>query len=241
MELSSKGIRVSTKTNYFHHSVWYYVFFVILIFVVLVLIFTGLISITLGVTGLTPLTIVLVMFACLIGSGINIPLYKIKATEPMVSEENVKWLGVNYRIPRASYGETTTQIAVNVGGALIPTSLSVYLLGISSVSIIALSLIGVLIVTVVTHLIARPVKGVGVVTPALISPLVAAVSAVLLSPAHPVIIAYVSGTLGTLIGADLLNLGKIPDLGAPVASIGGAGTFDGVFLTGIIAALLASL
>jgi hypothetical protein len=36
-------------------------------------------------------------------------------------------------------------------------------------------------------------------------------------------------------------LGKIHGLGAPVASIGGAGTFDGVFLVGIVAVLLASL
>lgn len=52
-------------------------------------------------------------------------------------------------------------------------------------------------------------------------------------------IAYVSGVLGTLIGADVSNLGAIPKLGAPVASIGGGGTFDGVFLSGIIAVLLA--
>ena len=53
-------------------------------------------------------------------------------------------------------------------------------------------------------------------------------------------VAAVAYILGTLIGADLLNLGKVQGLGAPVASIGGAGTFDGVFLTGIIAVLLAS-
>jgi uncharacterized membrane protein len=52
------------------------------------------------------------------------------------------------------------------------------------------------------------------------------------------ILAYVGGTLGTLVGADILNLGKISDLGAPVASIGGAGTFDGVFLSGLIAVML---
>jgi len=52
------------------------------------------------------------------------------------------------------------------------------------------------------------------------------------------LIAYAGGTLGTLIGADILNLDKIRDLGAPVASIGGAGTFDGVFLSGLIAVLL---
>jgi uncharacterized membrane protein len=52
------------------------------------------------------------------------------------------------------------------------------------------------------------------------------------------VVAYVSGTLGTLIGADLTNLHSIGKLGAPVASIGGAGTFDGVFLSGLIAVLL---
>jgi uncharacterized membrane protein len=51
----------------------------------------------------------------------------------------------------------------------------------------------------------------------------------------------VSGTLGALIGADLTNLRGIGKLGAPMASIGGAGTFDGVFLTGIIAVLLVPL
>jgi uncharacterized membrane protein len=45
--------------------------------------------------------------------------------------------------------------------------------------------------------------------------------------------------LGTLIGADLMNLGHLHGLAAPVASIGGAGTFDGIFLTGILAVLLA--
>src|SRR5437016_638976 len=42
-----------------------------------------------------------------------------------------------------------------------------------------------------------------------------------------------------VVGADVLNLGRIAELGAPMISIGGAGTFDGVFLTGIIAGLLA--
>jgi uncharacterized membrane protein len=44
--------------------------------------------------------------------------------------------------------------------------------------------------------------------------------------------------LGTLIGADITNLHRIPRLGAKIASIGGAGTFDGVFLSGILAVLL---
>jgi uncharacterized membrane protein len=54
----------------------------------------------------------------------------------------------------------------------------------------------------------------------------------------PTQIAYVGGTLGTLIGADLLNLRRVEGIGAPVVSIGGAGTFDGVYLTGLISVLL---
>jgi uncharacterized membrane protein len=77
--------------------------------------------------------------------------------------------------------------------------------------------------------------------PAFIPPIVAAITAIVLAPGAPLAIAYVSGVLGTLIGADLLNLHRITKLGAPVASIGGAGTFDGVFLSGIIAVIIAAL
>ena len=68
-----------------------------------------------------------------------------------------------------------------------------------------------------------------------------AIAAALLSREDAAPLAYIAGGLGTLIGADLTNLDKVRGLGAPVASIGGAGTFDGIFLTGILAVLLASL
>jgi len=88
---------------------------------------------------------------------------------------------------------------------------------------------------------ARKVKGVGIVTPSILPPVIAAVVSYLLVPGSPAVVAYVSGTLGALIGADLTNLRGIGKLGAPMASIGGAGTFDGVFLTGIVAVLLVPL
>jgi len=69
---------------------------------------------------------------------------------------------------------------------------------------------------------------------------VTSITALVLSRIYAAQLAYISGSLGTLIGADLLNLGKISGLGTPIASIGGAGTFDGIFLTGILAVLLAS-
>jgi uncharacterized membrane protein len=68
-----------------------------------------------------------------------------------------------------------------------------------------------------------------------------AILALILSRENAPPLAYIGGSMGTLVGADLLNLDKIGDLGAPIASIGGAGTFDGVFLTGILAVLLAGI
>jgi uncharacterized membrane protein len=89
-------------------------------------------------------------------------------------------------------------------------------------------------------MLATPVPGVGIAVPIFVPPVATAIVAVLLAHRHAAPLAYIGGSLGTLIGADLLNLGAVQGLGAPVASIGGAGTFDGIFLTGILAVLLAS-
>jgi uncharacterized membrane protein len=178
----------------------------------------------------------LILVATFVGGYVNIPLLKLKAVRPIVKEEFVSFFGMVYRVPMMEYGEATTILAINVGGALVPTFVSFYLLW-KLPSAIIYAVIGVAVVALVTHLVARPVKGVGVTTPAFLPPLVAAITASVLRFDVP-IVAYVSGVLGTLIGADLLNLHVIPELGAPVASIGGAGTFDGVFLSGIMAVLL---
>jgi uncharacterized membrane protein len=201
----------------------------------------GAVSVAFEGVGFTPVAMLLILAGCLLGSFVNVPIFKLKTKVQMVHNEFVSWFGMTYRIPQIEYGETVTTVAVNVGGALIPTAVSIYLLSKASPNTIALSLVGVLAVAVVTHAVARPVKGVGIATPAFVPPIAAAVTTFILMPSQPKTIAYVAGTLGTLIGADLLNLHKIPGLGAPVASIGGAGTFDGVFLTGIIAVLLAGL
>jgi len=232
---------MSRKTIYFHHSFLFFAFLLVLLLAAVALVFFGAVSIAFANVGFTPLTIFLLLIATLVGSFINIPLFKLRTTIPVLRDQYVSWFGVTFRIPQVEYGQTITVVAINVGGALIPTAVSLYLLSKSSISMIILSLIGVLAVALITHTIARPVKGVGIATPAFIPPIAAAVAALILAPAQPRTIAYVAGTLGTLIGADLLNLRKIPKLGAPVASIGGAGTFDGVFLSGIIAVLLAGL
>jgi uncharacterized membrane protein len=132
-----------------------------------------------------------------------------------------------------------TVIAVNLGSAVIPTLLSLYLL--VKHRLYARGLMGIAIVAAVSYIKATPVRGLGIAVPFLILPLIAAGVALLLSRKLAPPLAYISGSLGILIGADLLNLNKIQGLGVPIASIGGAGTFDGIFLTSIVAVLLTSL
>jgi uncharacterized membrane protein len=74
---------------------------------------------------------------------------------------------------------------------------------------------------------------------ALLALLLGVAVALLLAPSTAPAVAYVAGTLGMLIGADLSTLAVLRGLGGPTASSGGAGTFDGVFFTGILAVLLA--
>ncbi len=171
----------------------------------------------------------------LLGSYVNIPIAELPAEQVLTGQE-ITFFGMRYVIPLVEEWPRTV-IAVNVGGAVIPTLLSFYLL--LKNGMYGRSFIGVAIVAAIVHGLAQPVRGMGIAVPTFVPPLVAASTALLLSRRSVPALAYIAGSLGTLIGADLLNLGKIQGLGAPVASIGGAGTFDGIFLTGILAVLLA--
>jgi uncharacterized membrane protein len=232
---------LSGKSVYYPHNISFFILLFIVLAGLAVLVFFGVIGFAFADVGFTPLMVVVILLATLLGSFINIPILKLKTQIPIVEEESANFMGLTYRIPRVQYGYAVTVVAINVGGALIPTAVSIYLLSRAPFFTIIYSLVGVAVVALITRLVARPVKGVGIVTPAFLPPIVAAIAAILLSPGSPVVIAYVSGVLGTLIGADLLNLHRITRLGAPVASIGGAGTFDGVFLSGVIAVLIAAL
>jgi uncharacterized membrane protein len=181
------------------------------------------------------------MFALLIlsllGSYINIPVWELPAKE-VVSDQHVTFYGMRYVIPFVVDWPRTV-IAANLGGAVLPTILSIYLL--IKNKLYLRGLLSVTIVAAIVHSMAHPLRGVGIAVPIFIPPLVTIAVALLLSREYAAPLAYIAGSLGTLIGADLLNLGKIQGLGAPVASIGGAGTFDGIFMTGILSVLLASL
>jgi uncharacterized membrane protein len=186
--------------------------------------------------GISSGTALFLLFASLIGSIFNIPVAELHP-EPVMSDRVVDFFGMRYEVPVVSHWQGTV-IAVNVGGAVIPTLLSLYLL--VTRNLWAKGVLATVIVALVMHWLANPVPGLGIAVPVFAPVITTAAVALLLSRENAAPLAYIAGSLGTLIGADLSNLDTVAGLGAPVASIGGAGTFDGIFLTGIMAVLLAS-
>lgn len=215
------------------------------LFSILVLLFAGLIVlIQLRILryaymrlGIGPRAALLLLFGSLIGSYFNIPITVLPA-ETVRSGEIVDFFGMRYVVPLVAQWPGTV-LAVNVGGAVIPAVMSTYL--VLRYQLWLKATIAVVAIAILMHMSATPVQGVGIAVP-VFAPIVAtAILAFLLSREYAAPLAYIGGSMGTLVGADLLNLDRIGGLGAPVASIGGAGTFDGIFLTGILAVLLAGI
>ncbi|MDD1605409.1 MAG: DUF1614 domain-containing protein [Methylococcaceae bacterium] len=186
--------------------------------------------------GLTPETTMLLVIGTLVGSGINLPLFELRTKQSghlvLSPERKLIW----ELFQPAKEGKTI--VAVNVGGCIIPVGLCFYFISLQLLEPISL-LIALSAITLLSYQSSRIIPNVGVGMPLFIAPLCAALLALVLAPEHPAQLAYVSGVLGVLIGADVLRINEIGGLNAPIASIGGAGTFDGIFLTGIIAVLLA--
>ena len=212
-------------------------FFLTLIF--LPLLWFGVVGSAFANMGLSPTMVFWLLILTLGGSLVNIPLTTLESQE-VVAQQVITYFGMRVRLPPARLRQQTV-LAVNVGGALIPAALSLYLLFKITARIgLHWGLLAVLgIVTLVMYYVARPIKGLGIAVPGLVPPILAALGSWLLCPEEfRAPCAYIASTMGILIGADLLKLGEMTKLGAPVASIGGAGTFDAIFLSGIIAVLL---
>jgi len=182
-------------------------------------------------------TALLLLFGSLVGSVFNIPIVQL-APERVMSDRVIDFFGMQYEVPVVTHWQGTV-IAVNVGGAVIPTLLSLYLL--VKRDLWVKGTIATAVVALVLHWLANPVPGLGIAVPVFLPVVTTAAVALLLSRRDAAPLAYIAGSLGTLIGADITNLDKVRGLGAPVASIGGAGTFDGIFLTSILAVLIANL
>jgi len=143
---------------------------------------------------------------------------------------------VYHRIPD---GAPEVVLVVNLGGAVTPTLLSIYLL--SKHDVWLRGIVATLLVAAICSGLAQPIRGVGIALPIFVAPIAAALVAWLIDWRLAASLAYAWGSLGVLIGADLANLDQLRGLGAPVLSIGGTGAFDGIFVTGVAAELLAGV
>jgi uncharacterized membrane protein len=213
----------------------------LLIFLLMSLFFAAMLQIHLfeiafGKLGLSSEVSLFLLLGTLLGSGINLPVYSLKTKESghLVMSPDQKMIWEIFQPAR----EGKVVIAVNVGGCLIPVGLCLYFISLQLIDPIKL-MVGIVAITTLSYKFSRLIPGLGVGMPIFLAPLTSALLALVLDPEHAAHLAYISGVFGVLIGADILRLNGIAALGTPVAAIGGAGTFDGIFLTGIIAALLA--
>ena len=225
------------QTHYLPLAPGFFSILVGLFVVVLVLVQLGLLRYAFMRLGVSSGAALLLLLGSLIGSLFNIPVAE-WPEQRVISGQEIDYFGMRYLVPVVAEWPGTV-LAVNVGGAIIPALMSIYLIVKHDLWIkAAVATAGV---ALIIHWLAEPVPGIGIAVPVFAPALATAIVAVLLARERAAALAYVAGSLGTLIGADLLNLGEIRGLGAPIASIGGAGTFDGIFLTGIVAVLLASI
>lgn len=179
----------------------------------------------------------LLLLASLLGSYVNLPIVQFPDAR-ILALVHTEHFGVEYVVPVVRDWPGMV-LAVNVGGALIPVAVSVYL--VLRHRLLVGAFFCTALVAAAVQLFARPVTGLGIVVPVYVPPLAAALAALVASRVYAAPLAYIGGSLGTLIGGDLLNMREVLNLGSPIVSIGGAGTFDGIFVTGVLALLLACL
>ena len=193
-----------------------------------------------GRLGLSPTVSIIAALGIFAGGLINIPVQKIPRNR-VVDHDPTGYFGMNRLFGAQSGQRGFTIIAVNLGGCIVPCLLAGYqVIRIFSHSPQAVAvLLGATAINVyVCYRLAQPVARVGITLPAFIPPLIAALSAIVFMPDFAPPVAFCAGVLGPLVGADLLHIKDIKRIDTSVASIGGAGTFDGIVISGLLATLL---
>jgi len=207
-----------------------FILFILFLPFIFVLAYLNIITLGFEKLGISPEVTSFLLLAILIGSFFNIPLTKKKLVYKLES----RFFGLWQR-PRIE----TQGVAINVGGGIIPLLISFYFLFLAFQTGISLKSIFIvtLLMIILCKFLAKLMPGLGVTLPTLIPPIFSAIFSLIFVPEFAAPAAFISGVLGTLIGADLLNLGKVQKMGG-FLSIGGAGVFDGIFLVGVVSALL---
>jgi len=193
-----------------------------------------------GLSWLTATALVILILLC---SLVNIPVWKIRRETIRMPHNETP----DAFTPNENGGLWETTLAVNLGGAIIPVAMACYLLYRASALMSGNTLFlqvaaATLIVAAMAYVTTRPLVGVGIRAPLFIPGLAALLCGVLLAGGLGVsagVIAFVSATLGILLGADIAHLPHVGDLEVPQVSIGGAGTFGAIFIGCILSALIA--
>jgi uncharacterized membrane protein len=196
--------------------------------------------VALGKLGLGPTSSLLAALGIFLGSAINVPVTRIERAELVEYVPN-QLLGLHRLLSRPVQRRTYTVIAVNVGGCLLPTALAGYQgarLVTQAPSVLPAALAALAINVALCYYVAQPVPDTGITMPPLVPAGAAAVCGLVLAPEWAPPIAFMAGVLGPLVGADFLHLDDIAEIGTGMASIGGAGTYDGIVLSGLVATLL---
>jgi len=233
-------------------------FILILLFIILILLGPFLIyfffftALSIGTAlGISLIELFLLFTAIMLGSAINIPIREYSNPANQYLEREISFFGITFTMPVTSQ---KTVVCVNVGGAVIPAGVSLYFIISSLITysyarseFILTALVTLAVVILVSNRFAKVVENVGITLPMFLPPTVTVLTSLIVSymlncPLDLLgRIAFSTGVLGVLIGADILNLKKIRKIGAPMISIGGAGSFDGIFITGVISAILSVL
>jgi uncharacterized membrane protein len=222
-------------------STWLTLAGIIVLLALLPLLFAQVMATSLAKLHLSPAAASLVAGGIILGGFINIPIRRI-LHDREVTVHPFAIFGLSDLWPELQTPRRETIIAVNVGGCVIPVGLAIYELAHLATlgwHLLTAAATGSMINIVACYILARPVPGVGIVLPGLVPPLIAATVALILAPEHAPPVAFVAGVTGPLVGADVLHLKGIGKNAVGRASIGGAGTFDGIVLSGIVAAYLA--
>lgn len=191
--------------------------------------------------GLSPQASIIAAVGIFTGSMINIPVKKIPREEIIWFNAH-PFFGLHRLLPRRARQQPYTIIAVNAGGCIVPCAIAAYeiiRLAAAGPEALAAALVAIGVNVAICYRLAYPVPEVGIAMPAFVPALAAAACAILLNRELAPAIAFCAGVLGPLVGADILNLKEIRKISTGVASIGGAGTFDGIVLSGLLATLLA--
>jgi len=210
----------------------------VLILVLTPLLFMEVMLIAFHKLGISPIIGLFIVVGIFLGSLFNLPIKRYRFKRKLDSIQPLLF-GTGFRFPRKIIDETEVVIAVNVGGCIIPVLIVFYeLIRLVYHGVYIAPLIAIFINIGACFTMSRSVKGVGVVIPAFLPGLLAAFCGLLLYPENSPAVAFCAGVLGPVIGADLLKLREFISAGSGLISIGGAGSFDGIVISGIVALLL---